>query len=842
MFTTQDFIGCIKDNLKAKGFKRKRIKELTDDFKSRADAHHANGMNVTDASVKAMSDVFENLSMVTAERVKRTAKMISVQAENIARIADGANAPTSIFVMDGKMGTQGVAIGRSGVAMIENDPRFVGGNYSGTREVIRNQLLSLFDTSLQDLGKGAFGRQKGKAHLDNIVREVRGVDTGDRSAKAFAKAWMKVQDLSVDLFNAAGGSMRRLEAYVPQVHNAVKMINAGRKNWVEFHLRAVDWNRTRHPDGRLIPEAERVGVLEAVFKTKSTNGANKIDPKAFRGQGKAIGNALENHRFIHYKDAEGWLNAHKLYGDGNVFEVFTRHVDTMAHRIALIDTFGPNPEMTALNIKSLIRKEAEKYGPKALIEAEAILKNKFDPMLTMVTRENPMDPHSTFGNLVVGTSNITTSAVLGAASFLAVPGDFMQTAWTRSLNNMGLFDGMDFYFKTLATDIKFQQKIAIQSGFVFDEVVMSTYSMARFTGPLAAGPAVSRHISEATMRASLMSGHTKSARWAVQAEFMGLLDRMKTTKYEDLPFIHVMRRHGVDASDWDAFRKGVRSWQPRQDVNFLRPIDVLETDIPNKQRLYQKLQSMIFEESRTMVPEATIEATAQLRSTLRPDTLPGAILHSFSMFKNFPVSFNMIYGRLGMTIDSKIGRLGAYASLAAGMTVVGALGTQMREVSKGRDPLPMDTVGFYGKSFLAGGAASILGDFLFTGINEYGRGPAQVVGGPLVGLLGDTSQLLLGDVFQFVDAMGSLDSEGFKSTTGARAVEFARRYTPVLSSLWWARAALGRNVFDRLQDVADPKAYRKRRAKARRQRNTFGNESWWAPGDALPGRAPRFGD
>lgn len=833
MFTSQDFVTCVQDNLKARGFHHKRIKEITDSFDNLAKGYTQRGMNATDASMLAMRETFENISRETAERAKRTSKMLSVQAQNNALIEQALSVTTSSFLMDGKPGSVGTAIARAAVSLIEDDPRFVSTSYSTAKDVTRGQLFAIFGDVLDKVGKGAFGRQKGKAHLDNIIREVKGESTGDATAREFATAWMKVQDLAVDLFNQAGGSMRKLERYIPQSQNSVKVLRAGEARWLEVHMKAIDWNETRWPDGTMIEPDAREGVLREVYKTLSTNGANKIDASAFRGRGKAVGNQLDNHRFMHYKDADSWLAVHQEFGDGNIFDAFVRHVDDMSHRIALVETFGPNPEMTVGNLNSIVRKNAAAQGPKALADAEAVMKNKFEPMFETVMRDNPMDPNSTLGNLVVGVGNILTAAQLGSASLLAIPGDFMQAAAVRALNNMGMFDGVGYYVKSIATDPAFMKQIATQSGFVMDEVVMSTYASTRFTGLATYGPAITRRISETVMRASLMSGHTRSARWAVQAEFMGMMNRYKGTAFEDLPFNRLMERYGVMPAEWDAFRNGVKPWTPRQGTEFLRPIDILQSGVGNAEGLYRKFQGMIFEEARKMVPEATIEGAVTLKDTTRPDTLVGALLHSFAMYKNFPVSFAMIYGRLGITSQSVKGRMAFYAGLGAAMTAVGALGTQMREISKGREPLPMDNAAFLGKAFLSGGALSIYGDFLFAGINQFGQGPADQVAGPLVGFMGDTTNLVLGDVFQWADTVGSLSDKEFKSTTAARAVEYAKRYTPG-ASLWWARLALERQVFDRLAEVADPKAYAKRRKQMRKQKQDFGNDYWWQPGDRLP--------
>lgn len=832
MLNTKDFVACIRDNLKDRHFGKERGDKIVAEFEARAEFHKSNGVDPTTSNTLAMREVFDNMSQETMERAKRTAKALQVQADDNLRIEQGVNAPVSMFLMDGKRGSRGVALARAAVSKLEHDPRFAGANYTSTKDSVRGQLYALFGDALENVSKGAFGLQKGKAHLPNIIREIKGEKTGDAAAKDFARAWLKVQNIAADLFNAAGGSMRKLENYVPQSQNGVKLVKAGYDRWRGAHIDGLDWARMRWPDGSPIKAEDREGVLKAVFDTLTSDGANKIDPKAFRGRGRAVGNALNQHRFLHYKDAATWLAVHEEFGEGNVFEVFTSHIEDMAHRIALVETFGPNPEAAVANLEAIVKKHASNLSARDKADAEAVLKNKLRPMFETVTRANPMDPDSGLGNTIVGLSNILTSAQLGSASFLAIPGDFMQTAAVRSLNNMGLFDGVQYYMGALLADPKFARSISAQSGFIMDDVVSSTYATTRYTGLATSGPAVTRRIADATMRLSLLSGHTKAARWATQAEFMGLMDRMRTTKFEDLPFRRVMERYQITAQEWDVMRQNIGTWEPRKDTKFMRPIDILNTAVPNRQSLYRKFQGMIFDESRAMIPESTVEGATTLKNTSRPDTLAGALLHSFAMYKNFPVSFMMIYGRLGMTNPTKQGRLAFFAGLGAAMTLVGALGTQMREISKGKEPLPMNNLAFLGKAFLSGGALSIWGDFLFAGVNEYGRGPADLVGGPLVGLLGDTTQLVLGDAFAWADAVGGLGDKEFESNSLQKAVEFAKRYTPG-SSIWWARLALEREVWDRLTEIADPQAYQKRQRQAKRQQETMGNGYWSAPGERL---------
>ena len=838
MINVGDFAKCIRDNLKDRRFGKKRADEIIADFDARAKGYMKQGRSETDASLLAMKDTFTNLSDNAMEKARRTAKMLSVQASNNERIAQGLKANLKLFDVEGKVtSSRGKALARAAISLIEHDPRFSGLSYNTQKENVRAQLFAIMGDVLDNVSKGAFGAQKGKAHLPNIVKEVFGENTGDKTAQEMAKAWLKVSDVSVDLFNMAGGSMKRLQRYLPQPNASIAKLVRKEADWMKTRAERWDWERMRWPDGSPIEVADRPDVIKNIYQTLSTDGASKIDAKAFRGRGRAVGNMLDNHRFVHYKNADAWLQDLEEFGDGNVFEILSQHVETMAHKIAMVETFGPNPDMTFNNIEATVKKQAAGLSAKDKADADALLKNKFQPMLEVITRSNPMDPNSLMGAGAAATSNILTAAQLGSASLLAIPGDFMQSIAVRAINKMDLFGGMDFYFKTLATDKKFMREIAAQSGFVMDESVTATYAATRFTGSATYGPAWSRRVSDTVMRLTLMSGHTKAARWSVQAEFMGLMQRSAKDDFDKLPFKAVMERYGITKEDWDVMRK-VKAWEPGKGVKFMRPIDILKTEAANKQQLFNKFQGMIFEEARTMVPEATIEGSVTLKNTTRPDTLAGLLLHSFAMYKNFPISFYMIYGRLGMTSQSVKGRLGFYAGLGAGMTMVGAIGTQMREIANGRDPMPMDSPAFIGKAFLSGGAMSIWGDFLFAGVNRFGGGPQDTAAGPLIGLLGDATELTFGDAFQWANNVGTL-SEDFESKTPARLVDFAKRYTPG-SNIWWARAALERQVWDRLQELADPKAYSKRQRKASKQQEAYGNEYWWPQGERSPERAPQY--
>lgn len=850
MFGTQNFVNCINEQMTARGFGEKRRDEIIDRFMGLREMYHSQGQ-VVDADMLAMQRVF-------AEVIEATQTRARLASHNLAKAADirdriyGAERRTFFG------GSMKADPGRAAVSLIEHDPRFGGLSVSTEKESARGRLFAVMSDVLEKFGKGFMGVQRGKAHLSNVVREAFGENTGDVAAKELSTAWRKTHELSVDMVNQAGGALKKLaDWHMPQMQTVAKLVRAGFDEWAQVHMNALDWGKMAWPNGAPIEPAKRMDVLQEVYNTLKTGGANKIKPGSFSGMGSAVGNMVDEHRFLIYKDAQSWLDVHERYGDGSVFDLMVQHIDDMAHQIALIQVFGSNPSHMADTAKAWAMKRAADLDNASNAPSKdrtnvstttATLKNKFDPMYDLVVHGNPLDPDNKAAAAVVGTGNVLTSAMLGAASLLAIPGDFVTRAAVKMFNAQGIspFDGVSFYLRSVATDRKFMREIAAQSGFIMDEAVAMNYAMQRFTGIATVGPAITRRLADMTMRASFMSGHTSAARWTAQAEFMGMMARHASTAFDDLPFKDIAQRYGIGAQEWDAFRQNVQPWSPANhpEIKFLRPIDVLNATITQRSLfgdanndLYRMFQGMITDQARMMVPESTIEAAAMLKGTTRPDTLIGAVGYSFAMFKNLPATMMMTYGRLATTSPHIVGRLGFVAGLGAALTVAGAFSTQMKEIVKGRDPLPMNTAAFWGKALLSGGALSIWGDFIFQGLGEHNRGIVQTLAGPLGQFVEDTSELALGDTAKFLGSSGTLKKDDPYAGTLAKAVEYARRYTPG-TSIWWARSALERQVFDRLQELADPRAYQAQRRKMDRQRREYGNEYFWQPGARVPDRAP----
>lgn len=140
---------------------------------------------------------------------------------------------------------------------------------------------------------------------------------------------------------------------------------------------------------------------------------------------------------------------------------------------------------------------------------------------------------------------------------------------------------------------------------------------------------------------------------------------------------------------------------------------------------------------------------------------------------------------------------------------------------------------FWGAAFLQGGGAGILGDFLNSALTRADRGfYMTAIGGPTAGLVDDLARLTGANI--------QATAEGRDANFGRDLARFVRRNAPG-TSLWYARLALDRLMFDRLQELVDPDAHRDFRRIEDRAYREMGQEFWWRPGDGGPERAPALG-
>lgn len=819
-------IQCMIDTLDAKGYGIKRIGEVVEMYNRRKNFAVSNGRSVADAALIAEQETLIEMAF-------RAQAKAHVLRSNMAKINDV------------KLRVGGAAdakqISQAGISLWEDNPRFAGKNVNTLTRNYLGKYWSIMSSVLDDFSKGAFGRQLGKAHFPDVVRELFGQTTGNKVAKEIATAYKAVQKVMIADFNKAGGILRELVDFnLPQAQSATKMLKkAGtyvdaQKAWVDAHMGWLDWNKMRWPDGTVIAQADRQRMLENVFDTIASNGKSDIDVKLGGGQGASVGNMLDKHRFLVYKDADSWMAAHDAYSEGSVFDVITRHIESMAHKTALVDVWGSNPAMMVQAARQAMQKraaEVAKTGSAKFKSTAAIVNLKrFDNVSDSGLHINTMNPESRIAAGINTTSNLATAAMLKAATLLAFGGDTFNALAVRFAQNQSFINYMGGYLKAMFPGgYRKQAELLTQAGFVVDELISNNFIAARFGNGQMYGKAFSQRAADFTMRASWMTRHTNAARGANQLEMMGALARFRDQPLDKVPFNVIMKRAGISEAEWDAVRKNVALWEPNG-AKFIRPLDILDMKHGSKDAIYQKFQSMIVDESYRMVLSSTMEARATLTGGLRPDTTAGAIVHSFSMFKNYPVTMLNSYTRLFQSLEGKA-RGKFLAALVVGTVVNGALGLQMRNISSGKELQDMTDPKFMLRALIAGGGLSIWGDFVTGAMSGDPGDIAATLGGPLAQELADVWAAVGGSVFQWA-GLSDRVSEFDGQKAGSKAVELLKRY--VVPGFWQANLVIERDVWDNLQEWIDPAGKRRSdRARVSRQKRVYGNDYYLPPGQGV---------
>lgn len=808
------FDKCLRAALEAKKITGKKADEAIKLYDGTVDEFMRKGMAESEARTAAAKQVTDHIVWEKAEQKRRTLKQIQKQAEvqqNIDKFIE-------------KHGLENA--GKAGEAFFQMDDRASYTTYGVRKDRRASQLYAMIDNILMKFEPKVAGLVRPKAGLRNIVKELYGIETGDAAAREMADAWRGAADLARKMFVRAGGSMpKRADWRLPQHQDPARVRKQGKQSWVADHMEWVDWDAMRNPQtGHSILPEERESVLGYVWDTISSEGwAHQRPGTAFR---KSIGNQLDSHRFLVFKDADTWMKMHEKYGSGSVFDAMTGYIDRMASDIAMMETFGPNPFSTVELIKSTIQNRVGK-DPKLVEKTKSSL-NLIDDYYAVTSRSTSGSENNAVVNAFAATHNILVSSALGSATLLSIS-DFFTTALTKAFNKMPGTASIRTYLKLMNPLSSVDRQAAIRAGLGAENATSLAFAQMRFIGDMM-GPRVTRRLSDSVLRASLLSPHTQSLRWAIGMDMMGAWADDVGKAFDQLAYKDALARNGITAEDWDVLRGS--ELYDHKGGKWLRPDDVLKrTDLDDKRKMEvaDKFMEFIMREREYAVPTASLRARVALTGATRADTMLGQLARSFGLFKNFAVTVMFLHGRRGLQRETRGGKAAYLAAFAAGMTTMGALAVQAREIVKGNDPMDMTDSKFWGKAALAGGGMGIWGDFLFADLNRFGGGPTETAAGPVVSFLGDTLNLSLGNLVQL--------ATGEKTNFPAELVNYMRYKLPG-QNIWYIRAIAQRMLWDQVQKEADPKAYQKFRRQMSNLRRETGQEQWWPSGSPTPRRAP----
>lgn len=674
------------------------------------------------------------------------------------------------------------------------------------------------------------GGHHDKSGLVEVIDELHGKAAKNGNAKLFADA---VRDTFESLrvrANRAGMDIGKLENYgVPHRHDTASVRLAGEAKWRAAIVPELAPEKMIDPQtgGAFTPERFDE-FLSATFKNIREGGASDGS-----GMGRASkADSRSEHRYLMFKDGAAWMRYNSQFGSGNPFDAIMGHIGGMAKDIALLERFGPNPDASFQRMMSHAgaldaQSPKKRSGAATRTSSSQALTNKLwryingEFSMPVVADGAILGPlHDLAVKGLQGTRNLMTSAMLGRASISALTGDRGTAVLARHFNALPVMKEFSGLLGQLNPASAEGRAKAIRLGLGMRDASRSLGESSRFFME-SNGAGWTSVLADNVLRLSGLNKVTEGGQRAFGLDYLATLASERKLAFDALPERRRLAfdRHGITPADWDIMRAS--------------PVDEdgggawMAYDLIEDQAVSDKMMDLVLAETRMAVQEADATVKAVLKGG-RPGSLAGEFFATGTQFKSFAVGLLANHAQriayIGRTMGP--GAAAAYGvSFLTAMTLTGAASIQLREISKGRDPKPMD-----GKFWLAavmyGGALGIFADLLGGFTSDRDGSVAKTFAGPTINFVDDVASTTK----KFRDDKPEND--------GRAADKMLRRYFPGVS-LWQGNVAINRWWFDQMQEEIDPNYRADRRALERRTEEQ-GQEFYWAPGELSPDRAPDF--
>ncbi len=688
----------------------------------------------------------------------------------------------------------------------------------------------------------------------DVVREVFGMadgHTGNAVAKAGAKAWLSTIESLRLRFNAAGGDIGRLGyGYLSQAHDAVKVQAAGADDWAAKVLPLLDRRQYLRADGSLMADAEVTDMLRAAHETIATGGANKTEPGQFRGSG-ARANHGNDHRVLHFKDGDAWMDYMRGFGEGSLYDAMMGHVGAMARDVALLERYGPNPEQW-WRVQDDTAARADGRGTMASKSAM----NQPGAYWSILTGKTGTAENQRVAAVGQNLRNLQTAAKLGGAVVSSFT-DVATVGATLHFNRLPYFG----YLRNIGRQaLSGEHRKFLQAHGVIGESLTGTLN--RWTGDNLTH-SLSGRVAGSVMKLSLMNAWSDGLRGAFAATMMQGFARKSGKAWGQLDEWdrHLLERKGITEAEWKVIAAAAPT--DRVGTKYLTAAAIRETGAENAAQVASKWLAFVHDEAQFAVINPDLATRAIVTGGgMQAGTLGGEAMRCAAQFKAFPVAMMTRHWRrifetpqgmegapMGFTGHggATTNRVAVFAALQVSAMMLGAAVLQSKALLQGKDPYAMldddgDPEGrFWLRALAQGGGMGYLGDVLLSDPTEYrGNGFERAAGvlGPVAGTVAGLGDLTVGNAWEFAKSQKAGASAKLEDThAAAEAMRWANSNLPY-ANLWQTRAAWEHWFIHNAQEAVNP-GYLSRMQ--RRAQKDWGQGYWWEPGEAVPNRAPDMG-
>lgn len=720
---------------------------------------------------------------------------------------------------------------------------------TGYKSYFNRKLLATWDA----LGDDFLGFFQDRTKLIELIKELRGEESGNALAKKGAKAFHDVAEEARLLFNENGGNIGKLDDWgMPQHHSQELVARAGREAWVDAVLPMLD--RTRYVDdlGNPFSETEVRRFLGKAWDTIATNGHANREPGQRGGVGK-VSNRHAESRQIHFKDAESVITYWEQFGERSAVEILSNHVETMARDIAFVDHLGPNPSLTFSTLRDRALKQATTADPTKTQKLEGRA-HKLDELFNYVSGKTKASANPTVSAIADGIAHLNTAGKLGGAVLASLFGDKPMMEAVAHMNNLPAFQRWQTELALLNPANSADRRLLQQQGLMLDSVRSGLQRFYEGLGDGGGGGKVGEFknttgkLANAVMRVTGMQAINDIRKGAFGVSLMTAIgNEIKNgVEFSKLPDsdIRTLRNYGISESDWNVWRLADLDDMGRGNDAVLTPESISrvpEEEIKaagltkaDQRNAIVKLLGAVNTESEFAIVTPGWKERSAFYGDLQRGTVKGEIARSILQFKSFPWAMLQRGMDAIANQETPTSKAAMTAYLVTATTIAGAMLMQTRDMLSGKDPRKMvdeDWYKFWGAAFLQGGALGIYGDFLY-GANQtrYGSGPLEALAGPTVGPL-----LELGIVQPLNAAKNAI--EGKETHLAAQSFQDLKGFIPG-GNIWYLKTALDHLIWQNVMEALSPGYLNSMRSRTRKE---YGQSWWWEPGEVSPDRAPDLG-
>lgn len=719
-------------------------------------------------------------------------------------------------------------------------------NYDGKADVQSYEsrftgILDMYSSKLLDtwhaLGNDFLGFWQDKGKLKDLLREILGEDTGNALARQGAKKWSETVEAMRKHFNSEGGAIGKLdEGYLPQGWwDQERVARMGEQKFVDALLPALKKEAAsgKHYNDGGIPwdEARLREFLSKAYDTISTGGHINTEPGKFQGAGKTANRHAE-HRQIHFPDADSALAAWETFGGKTALEIMTGHVEVMARDIALLEHYGPNPQMTIRTLLAdALKNDVVADRPnKQKLEARAA---RLEDYINYSIGKTEPIAHPRLSRFISTMIPINVASKLGGAVWASAFGDKPMMEAVAHLNNLPELRRWGNEL-SLFNPANAEGRRALQRQGLMLETARN--GLLRFGDDLGNAPFANK-LASAVMRITGMNavnGLRKGSHGAMLMDAIGF----ELKRGVDFNGLHdtdrrILKSYGITAQDWAIWQKADLD-DMGKGYTMLTPeaISRVEGVDPKARRdAIVKLLGAVNTEADFAIVTPGMKERAQFHSIGNKAGIGGEIGRAVLQFKSFPWAMFRRQMDAFNNMGGPVPKAAMASYLVISTTLAGAMIMQVRDMLSGKDPRDMTRPEFWGAAFLQGGALGIYGDFIYgAGHTRYGSGILEAASGPTVG------PLLEMGLVQPIQAIAKA-KEGKDTKLVAQTVQDAKGFVPG-NNVWYTKAALDHLIWQQAMESLSPGYLSSIRSRAAKEYN---QDWWWGLGERSPDRAPNLG-